>query len=82
MTTRPDINGPQPISGRCPDVAGAADREGQPMHKHTTHHADHGAVAPIEPHAVPSTTTDPTQLTPAGRCDASSSCSCCSASRS
>ena len=53
MTSRSPINESQPISGRCPDVAGAADREGQHMHKHTTHHADHGAVAPIEPHAVP-----------------------------
>ena len=81
MTTRPDINRSEPISGRCPDVAEAANREGQPMHKHTTHHADHGAVAPTSATQHPST-TDPTQLTPAGRCDGSSSCSCCSASRS
>jgi EmrB/QacA subfamily drug resistance transporter len=53
MTTRPDINGSEPISGRRPDVAGAARREGRHMHKHTTHHAPLGAIAPIEPHALP-----------------------------
>src|SRR4051794_18737472 len=42
----------EPISGCCDDVAGAADREGRHMHKHTAHHADHGAVAPIEHRAV------------------------------
>jgi predicted MFS family arabinose efflux permease len=53
MTTRPDIDEFQPISGRCPDVDRAAEREGQPMHKHTAHHADHGAIAPPEHHPVP-----------------------------
>src|SRR3954462_10656090 len=38
MTHDPDT---KQISGRCPDVANAADREGQPMH--TTHHHDHRA---------------------------------------
>jgi EmrB/QacA subfamily drug resistance transporter len=46
MTTRPDISQSDQISGQCPDVAGAALREGQHMHRHTGHHADHGAVAP------------------------------------
>jgi EmrB/QacA subfamily drug resistance transporter len=49
MTIRPDIDVSEQISGRCPDVAGAAHREGQ--HMHTTHHHDHGAVAPIDAHA-------------------------------
>src|SRR4051794_5482190 len=38
MTHDPDT---KQISGRCPDVANAAEREGQPMH--TTHHHDHRA---------------------------------------
>src|SRR3954447_4115521 len=40
MTTRRDINPFEPISGCCPDVAKAANREGQSMHKHTTHGAE------------------------------------------
>ena len=49
MTTRPNRVS-QPISGRCPDVAGAADREGQHMHKHTTHHAIPHHAAPEHHH--------------------------------
>jgi len=51
MNARTGVTRIDQTSGSCPDVAGAADREGQHMHKHTTHHADHGAVATIEPHA-------------------------------
>src|SRR3954470_21743157 len=50
MSTRHDINRFEPISGRCPDVAKAANREGQPMHKHTTHRADHTHRAAPEHH--------------------------------
>src|SRR3954469_11709214 len=50
MTTRPDINRFEPISGCCPDVAKAANRKAQPMHKHTIHRGEHGAVAH---HAAP-----------------------------
>jgi EmrB/QacA subfamily drug resistance transporter len=66
MTTRPDINRSEPISGCCPDVAGTADREGQHMHKHTTHHADRGAVTPIEPHATPEHRHGPDAPRPGG----------------
>ena len=34
------------ISGCCPDVAGTAQREGRPMHKHTVHH--HERTATVE----------------------------------
>ena len=50
MTTRHDINRFEPISGCCPDVTKAANREGQPMHKHTTHRADHAHRAAPEHH--------------------------------
>jgi EmrB/QacA subfamily drug resistance transporter len=50
MTIRADIDEPQPISGRCPDVAVADHRQGQDMH--TTHHPDQGAVAPIGTHTT------------------------------
>src|SRR3954471_18275826 len=52
MNARNSVDPSEQISGRYPDVAQAAQREGQHMHKHSRHHAGHGAIAPIEPHAV------------------------------
>ena len=52
MNAGAGIRPPLQISGRCPDVAAATEREGQDMHKHTAHHPRHGAAIAIETDAA------------------------------